>query len=123
MSNDTNEKGFDNNFSKLDTNYWINANAGSGKTFNLVQRFVFLLQNGVSVEKILCITYTEAAATEMKKRVIKKIDELIQNGFDKKNILKNINTSKLNISTIHSFCRQLLSQQQGYKPLTLLSSD
>ena len=108
MSNDTNEKGFDNNFSKLDTNYWINANAGSGKTFNLVQRFVFLLQNGVPIEKILCITYTEAAATEMKKRVIKKIETLIKSGFDEKNILKNINTSKLDISTIHSFCRQLL---------------
>ncbi|MGE3626261.1 MAG: double-strand break repair helicase AddA [Hyphomicrobiales bacterium] len=55
---------------------WVSANAGSGKTFVLVMRVLrLLLQPDVRPEQILCLTYTKAAAAEMKNRVL---DELRQ---------------------------------------------
>ncbi|RIK98328.1 MAG: double-strand break repair helicase AddA [Proteobacteria bacterium] len=48
---------------------FVSANAGSGKTHVLVQRVVRLLLNGVAPERILCITFTKAAAANMAERV------------------------------------------------------
>jgi ATP-dependent helicase/nuclease subunit A len=48
---------------------FVSANAGSGKTHVLVQRVTRLLLDGVSPEKILCITFTKAAAANMAERV------------------------------------------------------
>src|SRR3954452_20824657 len=48
---------------------FVSANAGSGKTHVLVQRVVRLLLDGVPPEKILCITFTKAAAANMAERV------------------------------------------------------
>ena len=48
---------------------WVEANAGSGKTFVLTQRVLRLLLAGVEPQSILCLTYTKAAAAEMRKRV------------------------------------------------------
>jgi ATP-dependent helicase/nuclease subunit A len=48
---------------------FVSANAGSGKTHVLVQRVIRLLLTGVSPEKILCITFTKAAAANMAERV------------------------------------------------------
>src|ERR1700744_6009778 len=48
---------------------WVAANAGSGKTHVLAQRVINLLLDGVEPEKILCITFTKAAAANMAKRV------------------------------------------------------
>src|SRR5580700_1955250 len=48
---------------------WVAANAGSGKTHVLAQRVIGLLLAGVEPEKILCITFTKAAAANMAKRV------------------------------------------------------
>src|SRR5499427_7190307 len=48
---------------------WVAANAGSGKTHVLAQRVINLLLAGVAPEKILCLTFTKAAAANMAKRV------------------------------------------------------
>ena len=48
---------------------WVAANAGSGKTHVLAQRVIRLLLNGALPERILCITFTKAAAANMAKRV------------------------------------------------------
>src|ERR1700687_2723880 len=48
---------------------FVSANAGSGKTHVLVQRVIRLLLNDVAPEKILCITFTKAAAANMAERV------------------------------------------------------
>jgi ATP-dependent helicase/nuclease subunit A len=48
---------------------FVSANAGSGKTHVLVQRVIRLLLNDVPPEKILCITFTKAAAANMAERV------------------------------------------------------
>ncbi|MGK2226563.1 double-strand break repair helicase AddA [Devosia sp.] len=48
---------------------WVSANAGSGKTFVLTRRVLRLLLSDVKPEAILCLTYTKAAAAEMRRRV------------------------------------------------------
>src|SRR6185312_15434848 len=48
---------------------FVSANAGSGKTHVLVQRVIRLLLDGVKPEKILCLTFTKAAAANMAERV------------------------------------------------------
>lgn len=54
---------------------WVEANAGSGKTFVLTRRVLRLLLAGVKPESILCLTYTKAAAAEMRKRVSQQLAE------------------------------------------------
>jgi hypothetical protein len=48
---------------------WVTANAGSGKTYVLTNRVLRLLLAGVPPEEILCLTYTRAAAAEMRGRI------------------------------------------------------
>ena len=48
---------------------WVEASAGTGKTKVLSDRVLRLLLNGVSPERILCLTYTKAAAVEMNARI------------------------------------------------------
>ncbi|UYN98844.1 MAG: double-strand break repair helicase AddA [Devosia sp.] len=54
---------------------WVEANAGSGKTFVLTNRVLRLLLAGVTPQSILCLTYTKAAAAEMRKRVGARLAE------------------------------------------------
>lgn len=56
-----------------DLSVWVSASAGSGKTKVLTDRFVRLLLNGTSPHKILCLTYTQAAAAEMIERILKRL--------------------------------------------------
>ena len=56
-----------------DISAWVSANAGSGKTHVLAQRVIRLLLDGVDPARILCITFTKAAAGNMANRVF---DEL-----------------------------------------------
>ncbi|MHA6299630.1 double-strand break repair helicase AddA [Devosia sp. CAU 1758] len=55
--------------SNPDYSIWVEANAGAGKTFVLTHRVLRLLLAGVRPQSILCLTYTKAAAAEMRKRV------------------------------------------------------
>ena len=75
----------------------INAGPGAGKTRVIIERVVHLIRNGAMPESILVITFTNKAADELKERFKK----------DTKLELNVIN--KMRISTIHSFCRSLLS--------------
>src|SRR5262252_1336763 len=58
-----------------DVSAWVAANAGSGKTHVLALRVVRLLLANVPPEKILCITFTKAAAANMAKRVFDTLAE------------------------------------------------
>src|SRR5262249_19564244 len=58
-----------------DVSAWVEPNAGSGKTHVLAQRVINLLLLGVQPEKILCITFTKAAAANMAKRVFDTLAE------------------------------------------------
>jgi len=54
---------------------WVGASAGTGKTKVLSDRVLRLLLSGVEASKILCLTYTKAAAVEMSSRVAKRLSE------------------------------------------------
>src|SRR5215204_6391662 len=56
---------------------FVSANAGSGKTHVLVQRVIRLMLSGVPPEKILCITFTKAAAANMAERVFSTLGHWI----------------------------------------------
>jgi ATP-dependent helicase/nuclease subunit A len=56
-------------------NVWVKANAGSGKTYVLSRRVLRLLIDGVPPEQVLCLTYTKAAAAEMRARVTKELGQ------------------------------------------------
>jgi ATP-dependent helicase/nuclease subunit A len=108
---------------------WISASAGSGKTKNLIDRILALLLNGVAPAKILCLTYTKAAASEMLLRLSNdcwrlcqlsdkelhlKLEEI---GFDNSyaaiaRSLYDISLSSdwVSIQTIHSFCFVILER-------------
>jgi|GEM_PF-3264904 len=99
----------------------LTANAGSGKTTVLVNKYIDILLNYPPVQsdvrRILAITFTKVAASEMKSRVAKKIDELLSKEIEKKYYnAEKIRKLKIlrdriqyaNIATIHSFCNSLL---------------
>ena len=54
---------------------WVSANAGSGKTFVLARRVIRLLLAGADPGRILCLTFTKAAAAEMATRVFERLGE------------------------------------------------
>ena len=54
---------------------WLTANAGSGKTRVLTDRVARLLLAGCAPERILCLTYTKAAATEMQNRLLNRLGQ------------------------------------------------
>ena len=110
---------------RTDINLSLMANAGSGKTFVLVERFRKIIndrlinQPGLKVDtsSILAITFTKKAAAEMKKKVIdafdrelKDLQENYTNKIERLEQLKRIREGLTysNISTIHSFCASLL---------------
>jgi len=54
---------------------WVAANAGSGKTYVLTARVLRILLSGVAPEEILCLTFTKAAAAEMRARIAKSLGD------------------------------------------------
>ncbi|MFK7941638.1 MAG: double-strand break repair helicase AddA [Paracoccaceae bacterium] len=58
-----------------DRSNWVSANAGSGKTHVLTQRVARLLLAGAAPQKILCLTYTKAAAAEMQTRLFQTLGQ------------------------------------------------
>jgi ATP-dependent helicase/nuclease subunit A len=78
------------------------ANAGSGKTTVLVERFVRAVhEDGVAPSRILAITFTERAAGELRERVRRRLYELGDPGAARE-------TEAAFVSTIHGFCARLL---------------
>ncbi len=57
------------------TSAWVSANAGSGKTWVLTQRVIRTLLSGTSADRILCLTFTKAAAANMSNRVFSALGE------------------------------------------------
>ena len=49
--------------------YLVLAGPGTGKTFTIVERIKNILNIGIEPEKILCLTFTDAAANEKRKRI------------------------------------------------------
>lgn len=92
----------------------LTANAGSGKTFIFAKRYVQIaFRDDVSLNEIVAITFTEKAASELYKRISKEIEELkiIATPDELKKIQRlRRQLVSANISTIHSFCINLLKE-------------
>lgn len=112
---------------------WVSANAGAGKTYTLANRVTRLLLDGAKPERILCLTYTKAAAAEMAGRLFDQLGkwamlsdaELAQHiagigagdrdaeGLREARRLFALaleTPGGLKIQTIHSFCQYLLAR-------------
>lgn len=113
---------------------FVPANAGAGKTHVLVGRVIRLLLNGVQPERILCLTYTRAAAAEMSERLFDKLSgwiarddrelsALIREDVAQEDIeIGNLDEARrlftraletpggLKVQTIHAFCERLLQR-------------
>lgn len=92
----------------------VSAGAGSGKTSVLVERYVQLLMQGADPRQIVAITFTRKAAAEMLARVARKLDERYERASTPRELklLRDVRERLTNarISTIHSFCGQLLRE-------------
>lgn len=69
------------------------AGPGTGKTFTVIHRIEKMLADGVEPSSILCLTFSDAAASEMRQRLIKKM---------------GVVASAVDIYTYHSFCNDLI---------------
>ncbi len=96
-------------------NILVSASAGAGKTTVLIARLVDLvLKEGISLDHILAMTFTEAAANEMKKRLAFELDKRLSqstNETEKQYIANQLSALQTaHISTIHSFCLSILQE-------------
>ena len=112
---------------------WTSASAGTGKTYVLARRVLRLLLNGALPARILCLTFTRAAAAEMTNRIARQLSnwallddnalydnlsEMIGRAPDKGEMLRARSLfatclgapAGIRIQTIHSFCQALLKR-------------
>lgn len=110
---------------------WVFASAGSGKTKILVDRVLRFLLDGVAANKILCITFTKIAASEMQERISKRLsqwllmdDEVLREEIfalcderpdaAKLELARSLfamvldDDSAIKIQTIHAFCQTMM---------------
>ena len=89
----------------------VSAAAGSGKTRVLVERLLARVEEGADVDRFLVITYTKAAAAELRGRIVEEIsDRLALRPADGHLRRQATLVYKAGISTIHAFCAQLLRE-------------
>ncbi len=95
---------------KKDNNILVAAAAGSGKTAVLVERIIQkILKYEIDIDKLLVVTFTNAAASEMRERVLEAIYKKIDEEPENENLQKQIILlGKSNICTIHSFCLDVI---------------
>lgn len=94
----------------------VEAGAGAGKTTIIKKRVASQLKSGaLKPSELVVITFTKAAAGELRERISKVLEEEYENAKDeieKKNLKNAIeNQSMIQISTIHSFCFRLLEER------------
>jgi len=90
-----------------DCNLLVSAAAGSGKTAVLVERIIRLItEDLIDIDRLLIVTFTNAAAGEMRERILNAITKEIEKGTDKEEHLrKQISLlGRSYIMTLHSFC-------------------
>ncbi len=96
------------------SNVLVSASAGSGKTFVMIERVKrLILQKDIDLNRILCVTFTVLAAKEMKQKLLNAITAELVGADDKKKkrlIYQLDLLPTASISTIHSFCKSLLSE-------------
>lgn len=105
----------------IDADICVDAAAGSGKTTVLTERILRLLERGIAdLDEIVAVTFTDAAAGEMRERLRQKALAAGKRGEDKaqgfwREIAERIVTAR--IGTFHSFCAALLRTHAVYAGL------
>lgn len=92
----------------------VSAAAGSGKTAVLVERVTRLLTDPVhpiDADRLVVVTFTKAAAAEMRERIDRRIGELLQSEPDNMALRRQkLLLGRAHIDTIHSFCSSVLRE-------------
>lgn len=95
-------------------NILVSAAAGSGKTAALVERVIRKItdrEKAVDIDKLLIVTFTNAAASEMKERIAKVLSDLIDKNPSDLNLVRQRSILKrASICTIHSFCLSVVRE-------------
>ena len=116
----------------LDTSLVVEAAAGTGKTSELVRRIISVIKSGrATLDQIVAVTFTDAAAGELKLRLRGEIERERQSpesSPDEKDFLTRAlpQLEEAHIGTIHSFCGDLLRErpvEAGIDPLFEVASE
>ncbi len=75
--------------------YLVLAGPGTGKTFTMIQRIKSMIEKGIEPEKILCLTFSDAATNEVKTRLEKELQK---------------NDIGVNVYTYHGFCNEIIEE-------------
>lgn len=93
-------------------NLLVSAAAGSGKTAVLVERIIQIVtnsENPVDIDRLLVVTFTEAAAAQMRDKIASALEKLLEKEPENVHIQKqSALLYKAQISTIHSFCLNII---------------
>ena len=94
--------------------YLVEAGAGTGKTTVLVNRLLALLRSGVSISRVVAITFTEKAAGELKIRLRSELEHAVREAEGEEATLLTSalhQIDRAHVTTIHSFCSALLKER------------
>src|SRR5690348_1183080 len=92
-------------------NVIVVAGAGTGKTHTLVQECLARLDQGVGIEEMLVVTFTKAAAAELRERIARELQKKFSEQPDSPHLARQIAMlDRAQISTLHSFCLELVSR-------------
>lgn len=95
-------------------NLLVSAAAGSGKTAVLVERIIRMITEGeepLRIDQLLVMTFTKAAADEMRERILKAVDEKLMEHPDNTHLqIQAAMIPYAQITTIHSFCLGLIRE-------------
>ncbi|MFD3156291.1 helicase-exonuclease AddAB subunit AddA [Haloimpatiens sp. FM7330] len=93
-------------------NLLVAAAAGSGKTAVLVERIINIIidmDNPVDIDRLLVVTFTNAAASEMRERIAKALSKKLEQNPESKRLQRQLTLlNKANITTFHSFCLEVI---------------
>ena len=93
-------------------NLLVSAAAGSGKTAVLVERIIKMItdeKNNVDIDRLLVVTFTNAAAAEMKTRVGEAIESRLLEEPDNEHLQRQASLlHNAQITTMHSFCQYVI---------------
>lgn len=102
-----------NAFESRNQNLLLSAAAGSGKTAVLVKRIISLIiEDNIPIDEMLIITFTKAAAGEMRERILEGLTDLLKEKQDNQEFIQRqiAMVGNANISTIHSFCMEVIKR-------------
>ncbi|WP_317638208.1 helicase-exonuclease AddAB subunit AddA [Lactobacillus xylocopicola] len=92
-----------------DQDILVSASAGSGKTTVLVQRLLQEISAGTGVDQLLVVTFTKAAAQEMKSRIKTELQKQVNRATNSQYLRQQLNlVDAANISTIDAFCLDVI---------------